>query len=69
MAKLVVRNSQIEAQTRWQQDAMSVLFARKAISVSGDLGRVELTVGDSEVEMTFAQALSLAREIMRRCQP
>jgi hypothetical protein len=68
MAKLVAQNGQIEAQTRWQQDSMNVVFARKAISVSGDLGCVELTVGDLKVEMTFAQALSLAQEIMRRCQ-
>jgi hypothetical protein len=68
MSKLVVRSGRIEKETRFEADRMNVLFRRAAISTSGDLGAVLVEIGSDRVEMTYAQALSLAGEIMRRCQ-
>jgi hypothetical protein len=67
MAKLVVEKGQITKQSEWNAEALSVKFVRAALSCNGDLGRVEIT-GNGKLELTYAQAISLANEIMRRCQ-
>ena len=67
MSKLVASKGVINAEDKWESGPMTVKFVRRAINPLGALGRVELTIGDSRTDMTFAQAISLANEIIRRC--
>lgn len=64
---LRVKQGKIVKETRFDNGPMSVIFTKAAIAPTGDLGRIELTVCEGKVEMTYAQGLTFAQEIMRRC--
>ena len=69
MSKLVGEGGQIKKQSTFVADTFTVKFNRKAICTTGDLGEVTLTDGrEHEFTLTFAQAICLANEILRRCQ-
>ena len=58
----------ITKQSTFKADTFSVRFKSAAIATTGDLG--EVIISDSlghKTVMTFAQAISLAHEILRRC--
>jgi hypothetical protein len=73
MTKLVAEKGRILKETRFEAESMTVKFQHAAFSMNSkggvDLGRVDLAVGDGAVEMTYAQAISFANEVLRRCQP
>jgi hypothetical protein len=69
MSKLVAEGGQIKKQSMFVGDTFTVKFNRKAICTTGDLGEVILSrQGQDDFTLTFAQAISLANEILRRCQ-
>lgn len=68
MSKLEAKNGRIDKVSQFDAESMTVLFRRAAISTNGDMGQVTLNVSGDQVIMTFAQALSFASEVMKRCQ-
>lgn len=67
-SKLVASKGTIDKVSTFEAGSMDVQFKRAAIATSGDVGQVRLAVGDQMVEMTYAQALAFAQEVMKRCQ-
>lgn len=68
MSKLKVEKGQIVKESVFEAYPLTVSFKRLALAPNGDLGRVTMNVDGAVIELTFPQALSLAGEIMRRCQ-
>lgn len=76
MTKLVAEQGKIKKLDVFKADTFSVAFRRAAISPAGDFGEVRITTtgegseseGEREFSLTFAQAVSLAKEILKRCQ-
>ena len=68
MRKLVVKQGAILAESTFNADTFTVKFRNKAIATTGDLGEVEIGRDGELIRLTYAQAISLANEIMRRCQ-
>lgn len=70
MTKLVASDGKIHKQSTFKADTFTVRFRHAWIASTGDLGEVTLTEnGGARVIMTYAQAISFANEILRRCQP
>ena len=67
MSKLVAKQGAILAESAFNADTFTVRFRNKA-STTGDLGEVEIGREGELIRLTYAQAISLANEIMRRCQ-
>ena len=68
MARLEAKQGKINSVTRFNNGPMEVVFRHAAIAPSGDLGSCLLVIGNDRVEMTYAQAISFANEVLRRCQ-
>lgn len=68
MSKLVAEKGQINKVAKWEAGPMSVVFRRAALAPNGDAGQVLLICGNDRVEITYAQAISFANEVLRRCQ-
>jgi hypothetical protein len=68
MSKLVAEGGQIKKQSMFVSDTLTVEFKRAAIARSGDIGEVIIKSGLGTIIVTYAQAISLANEILRRCQ-
>ena len=68
MSKLVADGGKIMKQQTFKADTFTVRFRRAAIATTGDLGEVIFTdKSGGIVVLTYAQAISLAHEILRRC--
>ena len=68
MPKLKAEKGTVYAVSEYKAENLSVMFKKAAISASGDLGEVRIWQNGPEVVLTFAQAVSLANQIMSRCQ-
>jgi hypothetical protein len=69
MTKLVTDGGKIHKQHTFKADTFTVRFRHAAIATTGDLGEVQLTDKDGgQLVLTYAQAISFAHEILRRCQ-
>jgi len=71
MSKLVAEGGKITKQSTFKADTCTVSFKSAAIATTGDLGEVTISDGKPEgnrFTFTYAQAISLAHEILRRCQ-
>lgn len=68
MAKLVAKSGKIMSESTFVAGVLNVQFRHAAIAPSGDLGECEISDGTGAIHITYAQAISLANEIMRRCQ-
>lgn len=66
-SRLSVANGAIMAESTFKTDTLSVRFRPAALSCSGDLGEVEITDSSCTMRLTYAQARSLASQIMQRC--
>lgn len=58
------------SETNLADGAVNVIFRRKALNPNGDLGEVIMKHCSPgwEMVLTYPQAVSLANEILRRCQ-
>ena len=68
MTKLVAKQGAIMTESTFTADTFTVVFRKTAIATTGDLGEVSIGKGGEQIQLTYAQAISLAHEIMRRCQ-
>lgn len=72
MSKLKAENGAIYSvsETNLDNGAINVIFRRKALNPNGDIGEVIMRHCSPgwEMVMTYPQAVSLANEILKRCQ-
>jgi len=68
MARLVARQGAIMKESTFTADTFTVVFRKTAIATTGDLGEVSIGKSGEQIQLTYAQAISLANEIIRRCQ-
>jgi len=71
MSKLVAEGGKITKQSIFKADTFTVRFKCAAICTTGDSGQVVLIdnaqPNENQFVLTYAQAISLAHEILRRC--
>jgi hypothetical protein len=67
MAKLIVDKGKITKQVVFEAGTVSVLCKKAALSTTGDMGLVYMKQDDQEIILTFAQAKSLANDLIARC--
>ena len=68
MTKLKAEQGGIYAVSEYTGESCQVLFKKSAISPKGDLGEVRIWQNGAAVYLTYEQALSLANQIISRCQ-
>lgn len=68
MTKLKAASGTVYAVSEYTGENLQVLFKKTAISPKGDLGEVRIWQNGAAVYLTYAQAVSLANQIMSRCQ-
>jgi hypothetical protein len=68
MSKLKAEKGVVYGVSEYTAENLQVRFKRAAISSSGDVGEVHIWQTGAAVTLTYAQAVSLANQIMSRCQ-
>lgn len=68
MSKLVAESGKISAVSTFKADVISVAFKHAAIATTGDLGEVRISGEVGHLTLTYAQAVTLANQILARCQ-
>ncbi len=68
MTKLKAEKGVVYKVSEYTGESCQVLFKRAAISPKGDFGEVRIWQSGAAVYLTFAQAVSLANQILSRCQ-
>lgn len=68
MSKLVAESGKISAVSTFKADGISVAFKHAAIATTGDLGEVRISGEVGHLTLTYAQAVTLANQILARCQ-
>jgi hypothetical protein len=66
-SKLIAGSGKISSEITFNAGTFSVMFRKAAIASIGDFGEVQIGRDGEMVHLTYAQALSLAHEIIRRC--
>ena len=68
MAKLKAEKGVVYGVSEYTAENLQVMFKRAALSPKGDVGEVRIWQTGAAVILTYAQALSLANQILSRCQ-
>jgi uncharacterized membrane protein len=68
MTKLVAEQGKINKVATFKADGIGVTFNKAALATTGDIGEVRIAADSGQIIMSFAQAVSLANEILKRCQ-
>jgi len=67
MPKLKAEKGAVYAVSEYTGENLQVLFKKAAVSPKGDLGEVRIWQNGAAVYLTYAQAMSLANQIISRC--